>query len=263
MKILKRKIQELTKKVYQFQALPYEYLRLQPRYKEMIVKLAGQNFKIADPMSFYWSYREIFGTHIYKFHSKKTSPTIIDCGSNYGTSLVYFKTIYPEAKIIAVEADPKIYEILEWNVHRRNFNNIRLINKAVSTSPEPIKFYREGADGGRSYPLSTNEEIINIETIQLDDLIQEPIDFLKMDIEGAETEVICTSKKLQMANQIFIEYHSFKDAAQSLNQILDVLSSNGFRYYIHTQFCSPSPLTEEKLQLGMDMQLNIFAKKSE
>ena len=80
-----------------------------------------------------------------------------------------------------------------------------------------------------------------------------------MDIEGAETDVICTSKKLENVSFLFIEYHSFIDSQQLLNKLLTTLSENHFRYYIHTQFCSPRPLTEEKIELGMDMQLNIFA----
>ncbi len=97
--------------------------------------------------------------------------------------------------------------------------------------------------------------------VALDDLIKDPVDFLKMDIEGAEAEVICSSKKLHHISNIFIEYHSLKGEEQQLGVILEKLRSNGFRYYIHHQFCSPKPFTEEKYQVGMDLQLNIFAKK--
>jgi hypothetical protein len=62
-------------------------------------------------------------------------------------------------------------------------------------------------------------------------------------------------------SQVFIEYHSFRDSKQTLNLILDKLTSNGFRYYIHTIGCSPRPFTEERDNLGMDLQLNMFAVK--
>jgi hypothetical protein len=71
--------------------------------------------------------------------------------------------------------------------------------------------------------------------------------------------ICCT--KLGMVQQMFIEYHSFKQAPQTLGRLLDTLSGAGFRYYIHHQFCSPTPLTLETVQLGMDLQLNIFAKR--
>ena len=260
----KKILQKLGPTISRFRAFRYEYLRVVPRYRETIVKLLGQEFKIADSLSYYWSFREIFLNNIYKFESPKNRPVILDCGSNYGTSIVYFKSLYPKAKIVAVEADPNIFRLLEWNIKHRGYEDISLINKAVSASNVPIDFYHEGADGGRAHLIGSvnSKEVLKVKTIHIDDLIQGPVDFLKMDIEGSETEVICSSKKLKDVPQIFIEYHSFKDSSQTLSDILDMLSSNGFRYYIHTQFCSPRPLTQESLQLGMDMQLNIFAKKN-
>jgi len=126
-----------------------------------------------------------------------------------------------------------------------------------------MKFYHEGADGGRIFPLppSSSKDVFVVKSIQLDELIQEHVDFLKMDIEGAEVDVICSSEKLVDVDQLLIEYHSFKDTEQDLGRLLEKLSSLNFRYYLHTQFCSPRPLTEESLQLGMDLQINIFAKK--
>ncbi len=241
---------------------PYEHLKKLPRYQETMVQLLGKDFKLADPHSFYWSHAEIFLQEIYKFNASTSHPYIIDCGSNYGTSVVYFKTLYPEASIMAIEADPYIYEILEWNVQTRNYKGISLINKAVSNSTEPIHFYKEGADGGRIHPIENQiAEKIQIETILLDELIDRPVDFLKMDIEGAESEVICASQNLNQVNQLLIEYHSFQNTPQTLSDLLTKLNKEGFRYYIHTEFCSPRPLTEDINQLGMDLQLNIFGKK--
>ena len=101
-----------------------------------------------------------------------------------------------------------------------------------------------------------------IETIGLDELIDGEVDFLKMDIEGAETDVLCDSKKLDKVKQMFIEYHSFADEKQKLGDLLLCLSKNNFRYYIHTQFCSKNPLVQNESQLGMDLQLNIFVKRN-
>lgn len=248
-------------KIQRFKTSPYEYLLNIPRYHELEIELFGHNFKIADSLSFYCSFREIFLEEIYKFNCTHKAPIILDCGSNYGTSIVYFKSIYPDAKIIAVEPDPIIFSLLEWNIKQRDYKDITLINKAISNSDKPIKFYHEGADGGRIFPNSNNKGIYSVNPIRLDEFINGQIDFLKMDIEGYETEVIGNSKKLENISQLFIEYHSFKDSRQTLDVLLNKLSLTGFKYYIHTQFCSPRPLTEEMLQLGMDLQLNIFAKK--
>ncbi len=141
--------------------------------------------------------------------------------------------------------------------------NVTLLNKAVSNSNEPLSFFREGADGGRIYSLKESKEVIKVDSITLDNLLDQlvHVDFLKMDIEGSESDVIVSSENLGNVQQLFIEYHSFKDAEQTLGAMLEKLKESGFRYYIHTQFCSPKPLIVEELQLGMDLQLNIFAKR--
>ena len=66
---------------------------------------------------------------------------------------------------------------------------------------------------------------------------------------------------MQKVGQLFIEYHSFAGAEQTLAELLQKLTVSGFRYYIRTQFCAPRPLLATELQLGMDLQLNIFARR--
>jgi len=239
----------------------FEYLLNRSRFNIDEINLLGEKFEIADSHSFYYSHKEIFIDEIYKFQCEKNDPIILDCGSNYGTSIVYFKQLYPDAKIIGVEADPKIFKILKKNIHQRNFKNVTLINKAMSNKNGPIQFYSEGADGGRVHALSESIGTHEVETLSLDDIVEGEIDFLKMDIEGAETDVLVTSKKLDQVKQLFIEYHSFVDETQKLGELLSCLTQNKFRYYIHTQFCTKQPLIKNEIQLGMDLQLNILAKK--
>jgi len=250
-------------KLTRFTKSEFEYLLDRPRYQNTLINLNGKNFEIADCLSFYYSYREIFIDEIYKFHTVKKRPKILDCGSNYGTSIIYFKQLYPNAKIIGIEADPVIYKMLDNNIDRYDFNDITLLNKAISNNKDPIKFFSEGADGGRIKHIDNAKSIFEVNTICLDDLIKFPIDFLKMDIEGIESEVICSSKKLKDIKQLFIEYHSFADTKQNLGMLLSTLTENGFRYQIQTQFSSKQPLIKNELQHGMDLQLNIFAKKIE
>jgi FkbM family methyltransferase len=261
--VTKKLLQKIGLNITRFRPEPYEYLLDIPRYEEMVVDLLGQDFKIADSVSFHSSFREIFSQEIYKFNSSIKKPIIVDCGSNYGVSIVYFKSLYPGAKIIGVEADPHIFKLLNSNIKARNYQDVSLINKAVLANANggTVSFYSEGADGGRVHTIEHNKAKVEVEAVCLDDLFDEQIDFLKIDIEGAETEVICSCTKLDRVSQVFIEYHSFKDSEQTLNAILEKLTSSGFRYYIHTIKCSPRPLLQEELNLGMDLQLNIFANK--
>ena len=256
MNILKKLISKIYSKIFP----AYKYLKKLPRYQTTKIRLLGKDFYIADPLSFYCSYKEIFIDEIYKFKTKNINPKIIDLGSNYGTSLYFFMKNYPSAEITGVEADPHIFSILDKNIKEYNFKKIKILNKAVSTSIKPVRFYQEGSDGGRTNFLE-GASFLEITTIQLDSLINSKVDFLKIDIEGNETEILTSSNNIKNVDNIFIEYHSFCNSRQTLNEILKKLSDNGFRYIIHTQFASKRPFIEKKLNNDMDLQLNIFATK--
>jgi len=243
-----------------FQSSGFEYLLLKKRYQKQTINLGGMPFDIADGASFYWSHKEIFKDGIYKFQCDKDNPVILDCGSNYGTSILYFKSIYPNAIITGIEADPKIFNILQKNINNR-YTDVSLLNKAISNEKGAIKFFGEGADGGRAHKIKESRKTYKIDTVSLDELLDRKIDFLKMDIEGAETDVFSSAQNLYNVEKLFIEYHSFIDEKQKLGLLLSTLTKNKFRFYIHTQFCSSKPLLETKTQLGMDLQLNIFAKR--
>lgn len=233
-----------------------------PRYTTQIATINERPFVLSDAPSFCPSFNEIFLDEIYKFESATNEPVIIDCGSNHGLSIIFFKLLYPGAKIVGIEADPKIFELLKANIQSFGFDDVTLFNRAVSASLEPVNFYCEGADGGRMHLLANAKNTVQIDTLSLDSIIGERVDFIKIDIEGAETDVVCSSEKLKNADHIFIEYHSFDSTDQSLHKILERLNLWGFRYHIQTQFCSPRPLVETLSHMGMDLQLNIFAKKS-
>jgi FkbM family methyltransferase len=242
---------------------PYEYLLKVPRFKVCTVQLLGKPFRIVDSRTFYASYREIFVHELYRFHASTRAPLIVDCGANCGLSVVYFKRLFPAAKIIAIEADPEIFEILKWNVSSHGLTDVTLINKAIAVGHEPVIFHRQGADAGRIHYLSEAKARLMVPVISIDELLTSPVDLLKIDIEGAEAEVLCSSRKLNDVWQLMVEYHSFADAPQYLHAVLDKLFTAGFRYYMQTQFCPARPLVEHTCHLGMDLQLNVFAKRNE
>jgi len=258
----KSKINILLKRfnlnIVRYEKSPFEYLLYKPRYSNNVINFLGKKFEIADGSSFYWSHREIFIDEIYKFTTKNNNPVIIDCGSNYGTSILYFKHLYPDSIINGIEADPYIFDILRRNIDSHGYKNITIANKAISNQKGAIRFYSEGADGGRTHNFRESKDSYEVETLSLDDLIKGEIDFLKMDIEGSETDVLCSSQKLDKVHQLFIEYHSFENEDQKLNDLLSCLSQNGFRYFIQSQFCPKHPLLEIESRLGMDLQLNIW-----
>jgi FkbM family methyltransferase len=219
---------------------------------------------IADTLSFIWQYKEIFADENYKFKSNSLNPVIYDCGANVGMSSLFFSVKYPTAKIKAFEADPNIAKILKENLEKNNCVDIEVIDKAVWINNNGIEISLEGADGSSIY---SKNNVTEVPSIRLKDLIEneKKIDMLKIDIEGAEHEVLkdCENSLSNVEN-IFIEYHSFSNSNQNLSEILQILEANNFRYFIKPVNDREIPFINRtnKSNPAMDLQLNIYAYKN-
>ncbi len=239
----------------------HELLRKTPRYTELSVHFFGNKIKIPDSASLLFLNHELFELEIYKFSTVKKEPLIIDCGANIGLSIIYFKTLYPDAKLIAFEPDKNIFDYLQFNIASFDFQNVELINKGLYKEETTLSFFSEGADGGRIASDNDNKALIKISTVKLSGYLKnQQVDFLKIDIEGAEADVLIECQdELKNVKNIFIEYHSFSDKPQTLSMILSILQNNGFRYYIeHTGVKSNHPFINIENYVGFDNQLNIF-----
>lgn len=235
-----------------------------PRYTQTTTHLLEVPLTLTDAASFLSMYKEIFQYEIYDFISSNSSPCIIDCGSNIGLSILYFKKRFPDAVITGFEPDPVIYKILEHNIGLYNFNDVEIINKAIWIKNTSIKFISEGGASGRIMNQSAgSDHLIEVQTVVLKDVINKQIDFLKIDIEGAEYEVLkdC-QEKLHLVENMFIEYHSGEKEVQRLGDILSILTGAGFRYHIKETYTVPKPFVQRPAMQGMDLQLNIFAYRS-
>jgi len=234
-----------------------------PRYKEGTIKLLNNCLAFPDAASVISTFSELFIHESYKFISSKENPLIIDMGANIGLSVIYFKTLYPKSELIAIEADPLIFDYLRRNINSFRLNNIEIINKAVYNSNTNLYFNSDGADGGKI--SNTQNGNIIIETIDVLDILpkNKEIDFLKMDIEGAELIVLERCKEiLENVKKIFIEYHSAADYPQELSKILKLLESKGFRYDIQSINHRKAPFLRPSNYLnGFDLQLEIYAWK--
>lgn len=235
-------------------------LKNTPRYTPTFTTLLGHELELVDSASFLFMYREIFEQEIYKFKSRILEPFIIDCGANIGLSSIYFKQLYPNSNIIAFEPDIEVFKVLQENTRKLKLSKISIVNKAVWNSETMLEFMSEGADGGRVVQLEDKRRRYQVQTVRLRDYLNQTVDFLKLDIEGAETEVLQDCQDLLInVEHLFVEYHSFINQAQTLHIIVNILSEAGFRIHIHPPITSPQPFYHRNVYLGMDMQLNIFA----
>jgi FkbM family methyltransferase len=260
------KLKRIIKKIIYPSFAEIERLKKQPRYIETTTKLLGSNMLVPDAASFVFTYREIFEKQIYQFSAKTEKPVILDAGANIGLSIIYFKKLYPLAKVIAFEADKKIFDVLQRNIRSFGFESVGLVNKGVWDEEKTLSFYSEGADSGSFENPNLSAAVEQqIQTVRLSSYMNEAIDFLKIDVEGAETRVMQEIEpKLSLVKNLFVEYHSFASQPQTLDAILSILARNNFRYYLSTfggieqkhPFIAPSSYN------NMDVQVNIFAVRN-
>lgn len=246
-----------------------EYLRLLflywnvQRYKSREIKFLKYHVTVPDCPSFIYQFKEIFVKQYYAFSTESKTPVIYDCGANIGISVIFFKTIYRNSRIKAFEADKRIAGILENNLERNGIKDVEIYRKAVWTDNNGVEFYSDEADAGTIY--GRGQKIL-IDSVRLKDFIdkEQEIDFLKLDIEGAEQDVIEDMRSaLGKVKNLFIEYHSFINREQKLDNILLILRENGFRYFINSVYDKNKPFKNKinKQNPEMDLQLNIFAYK--
>lgn len=239
-------------------------LYARPRFLKGESNLLDKPFQFVDAASFLHGYEEIFETEIYKFTPSNESPTIIDCGSNIGLSVVYFKKLCPNARVLAYEPDEQIAQTLQKNIDSFGLQNVELNRAAIWIHDNGVEFQEEGGFSGRISKEGDIKNIVKVPSVRLERILKEHdrVDFLKMDIEGAEFEVLTDCKnELKRIDHIFIEYHSHISEEQNLHLILNMLTDIGYRYHIQEAFVRQKPFFEDTTMTNMDLQLNIFASR--
>ncbi|MFH1644226.1 MAG: FkbM family methyltransferase, partial [bacterium] len=105
---------------------------------------------------------------------------------------------------------------------------------------ENIKLYNPG-NIISSTQNKVGDKFEEVETTLLSSYINQKVDFLKMDIEGAETLVFQDLKnndKLKYINEMIIEYHhTLKE--NGLSKLLKALEKNNFVYQISSNLKTP------------------------
>lgn len=204
-----------------------------------IVSFLNYSLRINDGPNFYILYKDIFFNRIYHFEARRPDPFVIDCGSNIGMSILYFKHVYPQARIIGFEPDPAIFPYLEENIARNKLTDVELVQAATAAQEGALTFYSDGKYSSclaDHLPADLPEgwERYEVPCVRLRNYLTEPVDFLKMNIEGAEWEVLADSEdRLRLVREMVIEYHHLPGLRRTLHEILSLLHRQGFEYLIN------------------------------
>jgi FkbM family methyltransferase len=191
-----------------------------------------------------------------RFVSSKSN--ILDLGANYGRFSKQMAERFG-CKCYAVEPSPQVFsELIRTNL-------IQKFQVAICGKTGPVELHVDNSDLASSLlqgPNSKQVDAVTVRGVRLEEFVRElglnEISLLKMDIEGAEIEVLdsCSDSFLRAIPQLTIEFHDFCGVVPHLEveRVVNRLKALGFFYvrmsrignqdtvFINTRLCRISAL---------------------
>jgi len=211
--------------------------------KPEFVEIEGNRIYLDKQDSLFLSirgYHEKTATRIAKEHIKE-GDTVIDIGANIGYyTLLFAKWVGPSGKVYAFEPEPSNFQLLEKNVEANNYENITIFQKAVSDKNDKLSFYisDESSAANQLFKPKKFSKIIEVDSIKLDEFLppDQKIDFIKIDIQGAEGTAIKGMNSLLEHNpNTIIMQEWWPDAIKKYNmdsdEHLKILEKLGYSFY--------------------------------
>lgn len=210
-------------------------------------RIAGKEVSYCTVETLKYLFHEIFMRQSYYFKAHREDPVILDCGSNIGMSVLYFKSLYPKAHITAFEPQPTAFHCLQETIQRNHLADVTAHARALANETGEIAFYTKDDSPGSLLASRMKERMSErcqmVRAAKLSEYITGPVDFMKLDIEGGEQDVLIDlveSGKIQPIEQMAIEYHHHIIPEQdTLTSFLNLLESSGFGYQIEGKLQRP------------------------
>lgn len=236
-----------------------KYYKHLPAGKIRIHKLFNHSLYYYSSTELLHGLKEIFIDDIYK-QKLSDKPYIIDCGANIGMSVIYMKHQFPKAEIIAFEPDETNFKLLNKNVESFSYTGVKLYKDAIWNKNTTLLFSNESSMGSK-IDLTNTSNTISVSAVRLKDFLIRKVDFLKIDIEGAEYVVLKDiAEDLHLVTNMFLEYHGTFAQNNELVEMINIVSNAGFNFYIkEAASIYETPFNRTKNpNTSYDVQLNIF-----
>lgn len=161
--------------------------------------------------------------------SPKTGDIVIDVGAAFGFyTILASKKVGQAGKVVAIEAQPNIFDMLNRNIKLNKLTNIISLTYALYSKKTTLKLYNTYSvmqeRAGQSY--------IEVSADTLDNLLSQArikeVNWIKIDVEGAEYEVLKGATQILSASKsisILVEVHG-KDTYEP---VMELLRSNNFK----------------------------------
>jgi FkbM family methyltransferase len=150
---------------------------------------------------------------------------IVDLGSHVGASLLMFHARYPRARLVGVEPDPAVFARLRENTSGLG---AELLNVAAAGRDGNVAFYAWRDTWGSSmFPTDRARERIEVPALTLDTLLArveaERVGLLKLNIEGAEYDVLMGFQGWDRVEAIVVEWHGEYLSPEALGELSALL----------------------------------------
>jgi FkbM family methyltransferase len=213
------------------------------------------------------SYKIVSRAKLYSINPK----TIIDVGANVGQFTVACRQLMAGVNVYPIEPDLKVGEELKDNVGKETSKNVIItaIGDYVGTAvfnvnrdSQVSSLLTLGDERIQFFPHSCVTKRVEIPITTLDELfsekkLQRPI-LLKIDVQGAEDQVIFGAKKiLKEIDWVLIEvsFARLYNGEKSFNEIVKTMAGYGFRFVRPLNFHT-SPTTLEIIEMDALFELN-------
>ena len=177
-----------------------------------LVNFKYEKYNLIYPRTYFQFLKEVFVLDVYRSYLIKKKDVVLDLGASTGDfCIIASKKVGANGIVIALEPDADNYELLKYNIQRNKCQNVIPLNIGVGNEDGQEKEIIAPFDKQSRGKIST------LETILEDVGIGKKIDFIKMDIEGAEPDVICTSlNTFKQADVISLEFHNTRQIVDEL-----------------------------------------------
>ena len=227
--------------------------------------VAGFRMRYLEAEWMRYLYREVFAEREYWFTTDNTRPVILDCGSNIGMAILFFKALYPDARITAFEPAPWACAAIEDTIQANELRDVTLHNAALAETEGTLELFHDPSHPGSAVMSVFRErmpgETVRVPAVRLSNYVTGPVDFLKLDVEGSELPVLrdlVASGTLGQISQMVIEFHHhMSPTVDNLSECLSILESNGFGYQLSSASVY-TPITKGQFQ---DVLVHAYKKE--